>query len=465
MSPLFRREYPEPELKRIVITLLGGSNSGKTAFFSGIQQSLVNDERKLGADGKYRISFKPVSIRRGIARVNESNELEEHTDDHNNETAAGAAFQMLSEGFTAKQLQSSPPAFAGGNVPPAFASTANGTGYPPAFSGSSTEKPKNDSQVNNIDVSGSDQETLSDAMKLVSELRQSWGVDAVRGFQAGTATTRYIELTFEVLINNEPKCLLTITDYAGEIIDNANKVPDQMLGMLARHIRNSDAAIVLASARDLSKTVETTYTADQNMFQTLNTKEIVSADRINNLIKYLEKKDFSILLAVTQIDSPQVDERISSDHFFRAMHDLREYIYGPTFNRASDKNWSCGIIPVTAIGYKRNGEPNVDMNNMILPDATINQMGIDVAVLFTLYNAILAHEKEMRPEAIKLQKNPFKRRDDQERLYILIAQYKKLSEIRTALNAERNLFTPIFNKVCSLENVVPVDETIVRKTR
>lgn len=457
---LFRKKnYPEPELKRVVVGLLGGSNSGKTTFFSGIQQAFVSGDRNLGANGEYHMSFKPVSIRRGTARVNEAEELEERTDECNDAQTVGKAFEILSEG---KMPSAPPPAFAGGNVPPAFAGAANGTGLPPAFSAGSSEKPKNDNQVNNIDVSDSDQESLRDAMKLVAEINKSWGVDAVRGFQANTASIRYIELTFEVLINNEPKCLLTVTDYAGEIIDDANRVPEQMVGMVARHIKNCDAVIVLASARDLSRTIENTYGADQNMFQELNTRAVVSADRINNLIRFLENEYLSVLLAVTQTDSPQVDERLSSDNFLRAMHDLREYIYAPIFNRALDKKkWSSGIIPVTAIGYKRNGDFNVDENNMILPDATINQNGIDIAVLFTLYNAILAHEAQMIPETIELHKKLIKGHDDRERLHILVTQYKKLWEIRKALDAEMNLFAPVYARVSALENVSEIGETIV----
>lgn len=53
-------------LKRISIALLGGSTSGKTTFFSGIDQAFVSHFKEFDNN---TISFVAVSINSGIVKI------------------------------------------------------------------------------------------------------------------------------------------------------------------------------------------------------------------------------------------------------------------------------------------------------------------------------------------------------------------------------------------------------------
>ena len=463
----FKKKEPEPEIQlpRIVIALLGGSNSGKTAFFSGINQAMVSDIVDLGDDKRLRM--KAVSINRGTASADNTT-IKRETPIVDEETV-NDAFNVLSSGIT--QGGSIPAAFGGAQAGGAFGagvpSTEDFVGNAVNGAFSKLDLPsinygignggKDDRSANNIDLTGKESaDYISGGSKLSAELETNWKID--KAFKAGTATTKFIELTFEVQINGQSKCLLTITDYAGELIDRSNNVPDSMLTMLANHINDSDAAIVLASARDMSKHIEDTFAADECMFMEQNTKDELSADRINNLMQYLKSNDFTMLLAITQKDSPQVDQRVSVNNFARAAHDLMEYIYRPTFCRAKDMNWSYGIIPVSAIGRKKNGQPNVDENNILLPDANIRQDCIDTAIIFCLYNAILAKEKELVPERNKLEKQAFKSKEEKQKLNELSDQCTKLNDLRCAIMSESSIFSPIYEPTMPLEKISDVGD-------
>ena len=443
----FKKKEAEPDipLPRIVIALLGGSNSGKTAFFSGINQALVSDIVKLGNDNRLRM--KAVSINRGTASADNTTITREQPIE--DEATVNDAFNVLSSSIG--QGAGIPAAFGGaqpGGAPAAFGG---------AFGGGAQSAPKDDRSVNNIDLTGKqDVDYISGGSKLSAELDTNWKID--KAFKAGTATTKFIEVTFEVQVNGNPKCLLTITDYAGELIDRSNNVPDSMLTMLAKHISDSDAAIVLASARDMSKHIEEVFAADECMFMEQNTKDELSADRINNLMQYLDTSDFTMLLAITQKDSPQVDQRVSVNNFARAAHDLMEYIYFPTFCRAKDMNWSYGVLPVSAIGRRKNGQPNVDENNELLADANIRQENIDTSIIFCLYNAILAKEKELIPEKEKREKQLIKNKEDKQKLAELSDQCTKLSDLRCAIMSDGNVFGNIYEPTMPLEKIAAVGD-------
>ncbi|MBQ1463600.1 MAG: hypothetical protein IIZ18_02215, partial [Ruminococcus sp.] len=441
-------EYPLP---RIVIALLGGSNSGKTAFFSGINQALVSDIVQLGNDTRLRM--KAVSINRGTSSADNTTITREQPIE--DEATVNDAFSVLSSSIG--QGAGIPAAFGGASQPaPAAFGGAQPGGAPAAFGGAfgggAQSAPKDDRSVNNIDLTGKqDVDYISGGSKLSAELDTNWKID--KAFKAGTATTKFIEVTFEVQVNGNPKCLLTITDYAGELIDRSNNVPDSMLTMLAKHISDSDAAIVLASARDMSKHIEDVYAADECMFMEQSTKDELSADRINNLMQYINNNDFTMLLAITQKDSPQVDRRVSVNNFARAAHDLMEHIYFPTFCRAKDMNWSYGVLPVSAIGTRKNGQPNVDQNNQLLPDANIRQENIDTSIIFCLYNAILAKEKELVPARDSLDKQFIKNKEDKQKLAEISDQCTKLNELRCAIMSDGNVFGSIYEPAMPLEKI------------
>lgn len=426
-------------LKRISIALLGGSTSGKTTFFSGIDQAFVSHFKEFDNN---TISFVAVSINSGIV---ENNDEECKIQNVENDSIANriAAEASLSEATKAPAFGGTAPAF--GGTAPAFGGTA------PAFGGTASAQ-KDNEKVGNISASEGD---IYSRTLLSAEIQKAWEITNKTGFRPGTATTKYVEVTFNVCLNNEPKCILVITDYAGELLDNALNVPKAMLNQLTNHIEHSNAAIILANSREMSKYIRERITHDKCMFIESSTKDALSTTRINNIMPAMRMENYCILLAITQCDSPEVDERLSQDKFARASNDLAKYIYQPVFSTAKNKNWSRGVVPVTAIGRKDDGSPCVDQNNNLLEDAEINQKNIDIAVLFCLYNAIYATCKEIKNE---LNSYRYKfGRDIRARCNILREQSNNLEELRTAIRKGLNFSDFVYNCACTLEKVAEIN--------
>ena len=442
MQNLVRPSAQEAELQTISVALMGGSASGKTSFFQGIMESMVNKSVRLG--GSDTLLMEPIKVSRGVSPAMESQEVKE---------------QVL---ISAPQGDGN----AGGSIFSQMMSYASSMGAAPGMASVGSVPEKNAGQVENRDIEGSDElDKLSESLKLADQLRKMFTINADDGFQAPTATVRYVEITFRVLVNDDPKCLLKITDYAGELLDNASaEFNSHMVDILSRYLGGCDAVIVLANARALSHLIEETYNAEQCMFKEQLTRKTLSADNVCAVIRSMRHGYRTLLLALTQVDSPQIDERIRRNQFTRAQRDLRTFIYEIAFSAAASRHWSSGSIPVTVVGRKRTGEANVDMKNCILPDAVLKQENIDVSILFCLYNGLMGRILELQKEKAELEKPLMILTTEQNnRLHTLRAQVHTLGELRAALSGKETLFNPVFEPNFALDVVSETGEVRVTK--
>lgn len=442
------------ELKEFVVTLLGGSTSGKTAFFSGINQAFVDGVVRMGDDNK--IHFNIVGMHRGAAKFNAAaDKVElEHVEDMQAAAAAEEFQRVSTAGVPAFQNLSAPQ----GGAAPAFAAAFAKAGAPAEKPSASEDLPANDYQLE--DATGADKLKKSQLMQ--AEFAKN-AINREKGFNPGTQSTRFMEFTFEVCVNHEPVCRLTVSDYAGELLDAASDAPEKMLEILSDQVYRSDAAIVLANARELSHTIEEKAGANDSMFKDQPTKEAVTANSINNLFKTLGSEDITVLLAITQTDSPQVDSRISRGDYARAAHDLREYIFESTFSKAKYKKWSYGVVPVSAIGRKSDGTPNVDDYNVLLRDADMHQENIDTAILFCLYTAIMVEEQKLAAESAQFGglRGALRglNRDERAHREAVRHQLQMFQRFRSAITSKTGVFDQMPCHVCAKEITDAVGDT------
>lgn len=439
-----RKQETLIELPKVIISLIGGSGSGKTSFFQGIQESLVDEIHVIG-DGKYNIQLQPISIIPGFSSQ-ENETIKDEEEEIQEVTLEASDSNVLQNSID--ELETF------------------GLGGMPAPPPKKSNAPKDSRKVDTYDLhekTGSDK--ISEGMQLADYLRKLFGIVRGKDFNGGTATIRYISVTFEVRINGEPKCELLVTDYAGELIDNSATTLKQGVNTLAKHINSSDSAIVLVNARDLSKNVRDVIVPDESMFTKLETKRAVSADNINNLFNILKKDNFTILLAITQVDSPKVDDRVKANDFARTQHDLKEHIFQPTFINASNKNWSTGIIPITVIGRKKDGSPNVDDQGHLLKDAEINQKNADISVLFCLYNSVLCHIMQLQKEidAFPTVKKIVGSAEEKQHLKTLESQKDMLNQIRNALASNPSIFAKVGHYHSALTTVADTGDVKIVK--
>ncbi len=440
-----KNNQSEPmEMRHINISLLGGSSSGKTSFFQGILESLTDDILVLNKDNN--INLMPIIISRGVSPKKDSDEIQE---------------QVLTVNQTEEDPELSNPYAAMKTMDSVKWSSPTAETLPP---------PTKQKNVNDVDrdITVSAKDRTAESMKLADQLRKMFRIIPEDGFQDPTATVRYVNITFHVLLNGKAKCLLTVTDYAGELIDSASdENKSTMVNMLATYIDSSDAAILLANVRELNNHIQDIYKADECMFKLLPARNALSADNVNSIMRALQKKNFSILLALTQTDSPTIDERLSNNQFARTKQDLKSYVYRMAFISAKNKKWSTGVIPVTALGRKRDGTPNVNaFNNEVLKDADLHQKNIDISVLFCLYNAIMGHMSELQEELGELKKNflqsVFRKKEEKEKIALLKYQLNQLNELRTALTSKPDLFADVFEPEMPLEIVENTEQITVK---
>ena len=444
MQNLVRPSAQEAELQTVSVALMGGSASGKTSFFQGIMESMVNKSVQLG--GGDTLLIEPIKVSRGVSPAMESREVQE---------------QVL---ISAPPEQTAQP---GASIFSQMMSYASSYGAMPEYGGYAQTSDKNADPVAYRDIEAiSDQDRLSESLKLADQLRKMFTINAADGFQAPTATVRYVEITFSVLMNDKPKCLLTITDYAGELLDNASaEFNSHMVDILSRYLKRCDALILLANARALNGLIETTYNAEQCMFKEQLTRQTLSADNVCAVIRSMRTKNMTLLLALTQTDSPQIDDRISRNSFTRAQRDLRTCIYEIAFSAAHARNWSYGSIPVTVVGRKRGGAPNVDDMNRILNDAVLRQENVDTSILFCLYNALMAQMMDMQKEKAELEKPLMILTPEQNnRLHQLRAQLRTMGELRAALSGRDGLFSAVFEPHFALEVASETGEVRVMRS-
>ena len=338
------------ELSKISIALLGGSTSGKTTFFAGIYNAFMAQHIMINGND---LSIIPKFLNYGTFEDAASNSSQPVNNSRSTSDSGTVDWNAEPDDDydDDESLVSSQPI-------------------------SSASESAHSIAVND----------LSDSAMLSREMEKLWSINQSNtdtGFQVQTATTRYVELICEVRVNDDPKCSLVITDYAGELLDLQYETSKVMLGKLAEHIQKSNAAIVLANSQELNHYILDEISQNRCMFKTKKAQEAVQAVRVNALMNDLKTKDYCFLISLTQCDSPSLDERMKGtdrNHpFDRACNDLASYIFQPAICHANNLNWSRGVIPVSAISYDPFGTPVVDEYGSILSDADIGQWHVDAA--------------------------------------------------------------------------------------
>ena len=438
----------ESDLCEFYISLVGGSASGKTSFISGVVQLLVSQGLSVGkaGDEKY-IYFRPVAV--GSGEIDARPEPVK--------TAAQAIPQISS---------------------PFMSQSVGGGGGAFSAVGGAPSPLKDKAQVPSLNVTDKEGADRLGTAQQVERLIRQWQILSAEnagtkraGFHAPTDKVSFAEMTFEVIINDVPRAKLRITDYGGEFIDDPDGTVQNVYSKLINHIYNSDGAIILANVRAMEEHIDDTFDANSSMFRAVGVNRSISADSINSLFRSMgEKKDFTIVAALTQTDNPFIDKRLSENNFRRPLTELKKNILRPTFQCAAMRKWSSGLLPVTAVGTKRDGSANVDKLNNLIEDAVISPHGIDTAVLFCLYNGALARKKELSRERDSLcgmfaRPKLFADKAEREKFSELCSQIDDLSAIADALHSDPQLFEEVFEGECALEKTTVVGDVKVRKQR
>lgn len=232
-------------------------------------------------------------------------------------------------------------------------------------------------------------------------------------FPDPTTAMDSVEFVFDFLINNVPCEEVIITDYAGELIDAANKAENaDALRELCQSISKSDALILMTDTNAAAKWCS-------NKFQL---SEAVHAPRMNMLIPIILEaaqkggRKLTTLVALTKSDHPDIPDGVRRQNFGQLSSLLADHTYSTIFTQLQCLHWPYGIVPVTAVGANC-----TDANNFIPQYADIHQENIDVSMLFCLYNVLarslyekqtaLAPYEGMRGKMGLLNKNEREMRD------------------------------------------------------
>ncbi len=437
----------ESDLCEFYISLVGGSASGKTSFISGVVQLMVSQGLSVGKAGEENyIYFRPVAV--GSGEISSQPEPVR---------AAAQAVPMISSPFAMSQ----------GGGGGAFSAAP---GKPSSF--------RDAAQVPSLDISDMEGADKLGTAQQVERLIRQWQIMSAEtagekkgGFHAPTDKVNFAEMTFEVIVNDEPRARLRITDYGGEFIDDPDGTVSNVYSKLINHIYNSDGAIILANVRAMEEHIDDTFDANTSMFRAVGVNRSISADSINALFRGMgEKDDFTVVAALTQTDNPYIDKRLRENNFRRPLMELKKNILFPTFQCAAVRKWSSGLLPVTAVGTKRDGSANVDKLNNLMDDAVISPHGIDTAVLFCLYNASLARKKALNKERDSLcgmfaRPKLFAGKTEKERFSQLSGQLEDMSAIIDALRSDPQLFSEVFEGEFALEKTSDVGEVKVKKQK
>ncbi len=422
----------------ISICLLGPVGSGKTTFFSGVNRALVMDEVKIG-NHCIRLNLRSITNGAAAAKKDSPNvevsETVSHIENSPQDQLKGMASNMeVGNAFSM---------FTGNSIPQIGKNSFENV------SGNSSNTPEKgaeeNEQVKNINIAGG----FDNVFKLGAEFEKQFEIS--EGFRGHTATVRYIILSYDVIIDEEVRCVLQFTDYAGELITLKRAYPESILKLLAGHLENSEAAIVLCNTRDMAEVMTSPTPNNPSMFLVDRARALLGANRINTLITNIDNDAFTFLLALTQVDSPQVKPEVTRNNFKTVSSDLRRNIYNLAFSKVDHKrNWSTGIIPVSAIGTKRNGAPNVDDENKnLLPDAELNQKGIDKALLYCLYTSTL-QKMDALEKKIKDASGLF---GDRRLCNMLKAQREDLLVVKNVFAENEHFFDDINDKKIALQKV------------
>ncbi len=341
----------------IRISLIGGSGSGKSAYFAGMLDALVVQPYRLGSgENQLSIQFRIKSIKKAANLFNAADQL------------FGESENLLDVAESLSDIESDSP-----EVKDVLSNTAD---VLTDTAGVLTDA---------ADVLLNASEDLFDATR-AAQLLEEYRIHTK--FPESTTDMDSTEFTFDFYINNVPCEEVIITDYAGELIDKANK-PEYAnpLRKLCQSISESDALILMADTSAAAKWCS-------NKFQL---SQAVHAPRMNMLIPIILEaaqkggRKLTTLVALTKSDHPDIPDGVRRQNFGQLSSLLADHTYSTIFTQLQYLHWPYGIVPVTAVGANC-----TDANNKIPQYADIHQENIDVSMLFCLYNALVRslHERQ-----------------------------------------------------------------------
>ena len=381
-----KKDYEE-----IRISLIGGTSDGKTTFLSSMLISMMN--RPVNFGNGHTIMIDPVEMKKGLLKSDSKGQVHDTALD-NAETAAALNNLKNNVNNSGKRniasLMSSPQGVPG-----------NEETHRPV-----TTQADKDGDINITDT-GSD-DAASAMLDMIEQIRDFFKFPSEGGNATfATPTGRYIVMKFNVMVDSTIRCKLVITDYAGEIVDLVkDRISENLKKSYSSQITESDGAIILANATKLSENLVENQHDDGQMFKDNPTKVSLRVDKITPVIKAAKgSKPFTIMVAISQVDNPKIDPRVSRNNFRDTERNLQKHIYAALYSWAKGHNWAVGMLPIGAFGVGANGRSNVDENNQLIKDCDPNPVGIDKSILFCLYNVSLVRDKELEDKIEEVKKN------------------------------------------------------------
>ena len=370
-------------LQEVQIALLGGTSDGKTTFIISMINSM---SRKLvNISDNHTLRLQPVGLKKGLVLAGNAKDVQEDY----SEDLKKVAEKINTE--------------AKGNIASRMARASSSAGQSRS-TGNSIDKAGN---INILDKEEGSAEAAAAVMELTDQLARLFTFPNIGGRATfATVTTRYIVITFNVLVDEKEVCKLVITDYAGEVVElgQDRTVLDSLKNSFAIQIADSDSAILLANATKLSKNLNSKIMDNTSMFNEAQTKSSLNVDNITPIITSTKSvQPYSIIVAISQTDHPSLDSRIIRNNFKDVEYQLQKYIYQSLAVFAFSNKKAFGILPVCAFGKNSAGEPNVDQNNMLIKNSDPNPQNIDKTVLFCLYNVLIERDAEICKEMRELQ--------------------------------------------------------------
>ena len=419
------------------LTMIGGSGSGKTTFMSALCQMFTEDDMVIDtSNGSYVVHLLPV---------------------------------LYDVGGTAEKVETDVPKTSAASFMPTKAGGGGGA-FGKAASGIRANAGRTSSRERHLDALVVDGDArLAVIRQIQAELAKKFEIkpsdnSVTSDFREGTDKMIFTEICFEIYLNDEMMGLMYITDYGGEFIDDPDGSAQEIYSKLIRHIYSSDGAIVLCNALHMSKAVADSYDANSSMFDGTAVRSAISADGINNMFRALgDKDDFTMVTALTASDSPGIDPRLSDNGYRRAMHDIKKYVLAPSFRAASFREWSTMLTPVSAIGRRADGSPNVDATGRVMENAQIRPYGVDRAVMFCLAGAAMAKRKTLLAELDELNKfKIFRTPAEKSRRETVKSELGRMEKLINALRGD-DIYSAAYEPSFALEKIEQVGNVKVIK--
>jgi len=285
---------------------------------------------------------------------------------------------------------------------------------------------------------------VASALQLQQEIKNLFVFSRKGAATLATSTGRYITLTFDVQLDGNSICTLTVVDYAGEIVDlEAGRDPNELLlASFSQQITECNAAVILANAVKLSENLNGPNNED--MFNTTNLREALNVHNITAAIETAKANSpFCFLVDISQSQHPDVlKSRVKINSFKDSQRALQERIFNVLYSQAANK-WAVGMLPIDAFG-----EECVDENNQLKKDADFAPIGIDKSILFCLYNVSQYYDKMIQDEINSIHVPLFgaARAAALQTRNKLIAQRRKYAELRTAIKSDQHYFDDVYEK-------------------